>query len=162
MANKKGTRWTKYSSLQDRFEDKFDKTNSCWNWRSISNGDYGYGSFRMSEKTEGAHRVSWKIYKGEIPEGLFVLHRCDNRRCVNPDHLFIGTNNDNMQDMKSKGRSRSLRGEESGNSKLTNEQTKEIRKLLKTGLFQREIAKMFGVSHQLISAIKVGDCRAHV
>lgn len=95
-------------NLADRFFKHVNKTDSCWLWTASKNhkgyGQFGIGS-RKNIKMVKAHRASWILHNGEIPEGLFVLHTCDIRHCVNPAHLFLGTNADNMCDMISKGRS---------------------------------------------------------
>ncbi len=88
----------------DRFFSKVEKTESCWNWIAAIRGKSGYGAFRLNGKTQSAHRVSYVLHKGEIPEDLLICHSCDNRRCVNPNHLFICTYYENMQDCKNKGR----------------------------------------------------------
>lgn len=75
----------------------------CWEWTSVIGKD-GYGVMKISKKNEGAHRVSWRLNKGEIPPGLCVLHRCDNPICVRPSHLFLGTKSDNTRDAIFKGR----------------------------------------------------------
>lgn len=87
----------------ERFFDKILKTESCWIWTGGSRGN-GYGAFKLNGKVVDAHRVSYMIHKGDIPDHKLICHTCDNRSCVNPDHLFIGTHSDNMQDCKSKGR----------------------------------------------------------
>lgn len=90
-----------------RFWDKVDKSGDCWLWTAgITAGKYGIIS--ISGKRHYAHRVSWELVNGPVPEGLFVLHKCDVRRCVRPDHLFIGTHDDNMADMMAKGRHSSV------------------------------------------------------
>lgn len=86
-----------------RFTKHVEKTESCWLWRGAVD-TAGYGDCWFRGRTTGAHRVSWQIFRGEIPDGLFVLHKCDNPICVNPDHLFLGTHSDNMQDASAKGR----------------------------------------------------------
>ena len=87
----------------DRFFQKVNKTGFCWEWLAGKDKD-GYGKIKIRGKTLQAHRVSWGIHNGPIPEGIGVLHRCDNPSCVNPLHLFLGTTLDNMRDRDAKGR----------------------------------------------------------
>ncbi len=82
-----------------RFWDKVDKSGKCWIWRG-SKLKTGYGRFHFAGKTITAHRISWMLAHGSIEEGMHVLHKCDNPPCVNPDHLYIGTHTQNMQDKK--------------------------------------------------------------
>lgn len=90
--------------LQKRFWAKVTKTKGCWNWQACVN-ESGYGIFGIQKKRiDRAHRISWRLTKGEIPKGIFVCHACDNPRCVKPAHLFLGSNQDNVTDMVRKGR----------------------------------------------------------
>ena len=93
------------NTLLSRFWKYVDKTDSCWNWIGTLN-DSGYGVIHEGKNgpQQRAHRVAWTIYGKDIPEGLLLLHRCDNRRCVREEHLFLGTHQDNTDDMISKGR----------------------------------------------------------
>lgn len=101
--------------LEVRFWRSVDKTDTCWNWTASVN-TYGYGQIRdEAGKYTTAHRVSYKLHSAAIPEGQSVLHRCDNRRCVNPAHLFLGTQADNMRDKTEKGRQ--ARGDRHGMSR---------------------------------------------
>ena len=140
-----------------RFWSKVEKTESCWNWIA-SKSRKGYGKFWMAGRTS-AHRASWRINKGPIPQGLWVLHRCDNPSCVRLDHLFLGTNSDNMKDCADKGRLDIQKrpwmrwGERNHKAKLTNEKVGMIRSSQKAG---RELAKEFGVSETAIRYARSG------
>lgn len=126
----------------------------CFIWighlrgKAANNGKYG--AFKIGDKNKLAHRVSYELYKGKIPDGIKVCHQCDNPICVNPDHLFLGTHADNMKDMATK--LRGTNGEKGFNSKLTKDQVIEIRKLAGTKL-RKEIAKQFNVSIPSITEI---------
>lgn len=94
-----------------------------------------------------AHRVAWRLVNGPIPEGMWVLHHCDNPSCVNPKHLFLGTPKDNAQDMIKKGRQGDNRGENAGGAKLTAEDVRAIRReYARGGVTQRALARRYGVS----------------
>lgn len=139
--------------IEQRFSTKFIIDESgCWNWQSSIDGA-GYGMIATQKGVHlKAHRFSWTLSRGEIPESLFVLHRCDNRRCVNPDHLFLGTHQDNMDDMVSKGRLPPHNGEKNGASKLTEEKVLAIRSDPRS---QSKIAVDYGVTQTAISKIKL-------
>ena len=133
-----------------RFFNKFRKADGCWNW--LANKCNGYGQLSRGRKMPpiSAHRVSWIIYRGPIPEGMWVLHQCDNRACVNPDHLFLGTAQDNTNDMMKKGRDGHgcCYGETAYNHKLTEDVVLQIRSSV--GVKQRDLAKRFGVCQRVI------------
>jgi hypothetical protein len=132
-------------SLATRFEKKIRKSDSCWIWIAATS-KFGYGRFLFNGKNTAAHRVAWTIYRGEIPKGMFVLHKCDVRNCVNPDHLFLGTQDDNMKDCAKKGRFKS-RPKYYNLRKLTSDKVAEIIRLKsESGLSISEISKIVGIS----------------
>ena len=92
----------KNGSKPDQSKQHYQGLDRCWNW--LGNRRSGYGRFGIQGKSMGAYRASWLIHRGAIPEGMLVMHRCDNPRCVNPDHLQLGTHADNMADCRAKGR----------------------------------------------------------
>lgn len=138
----------KHGSVEDRFWRHVIKGNDCWLWRSAGYPS-GYGALKVAGSMKPAHRISWEIHRGSIPEGMLVCHTCDVRRCVRPDHLFLGTNLDNMADMRSKGRKIYHGGHPP--RKLSADQISEIKELLSQGLLQREVAARFDVTQATIS-----------
>lgn len=141
-------RWTK--TIHERFFDKVDKTDACWIWKGSKN-QKNYGMFVYKGRVHMAHRVAYMEWKGEIPDGRLVCHTCDNPSCVNPDHLFVGSNQDNMDDMKAKGRQKSLSGEENKNSKLTWDAVHDIRT---SPLSVRQLMKKYEVSDMTVYAVR--------
>ena len=133
-----------------------DAETGCRNL-SIRPDASGYPVFGWGGKKRKAHRVAYELSRGPIPEGMFVCHRCDNRRCIEPTHLFIGTNADNTADRNSKGRQ--AKGERSGAAKLTEAQVIQIRSAAGT---HREIAERFGVAPTTIANIRNGENWTHV
>lgn len=134
-----------------RFWDKVLKTESCWNWTrtKVHNREYGQISFRCKKYL--THRFSWMIHNGAIPDGKIVCHKCDNESCVNPSHLFLGTNMENTADMLSKGREK--RGEAHKSSKLNNGQILKIRAEFKIPKSIAQIARDFEIGETTVRNI---------
>jgi len=163
--------------LYERFWEKVQKSDGCWEWtsRRQPHPGYDYGVFTIANKQKRAHRVSWELTYGQVPAGLHVLHKCDNASCVRPDHLFLGTSKDNMQDASRKGRTatgdahvsrkypeRLARGERSGNAKLTTAIVVDIRRALRAGKSVNTLACLFGVHYETIRDIKCGRTWKHL
>lgn len=143
-------------TIEARLNAYLDKTGECWLWTK-NTYNYGYGKLSIGRsKQVRAHRYMYEKYKGEIPQGMNVLHTCDNPRCCNPKHLFLGNQKANMSDAKEKGRIgyRTFYGENHANSKITMEIANKIRELYKSGnYYQRELGEIFGVSQPVVSRI---------
>lgn len=154
-------------SLEERFWAKVEPTDDgCWLWTG-SRFPAGYGRLRsLAERY--AHRCAWMIFNGPIPDGLHVLHHCDNPPCVRPDHLWLGTPLDNMRDRDAKGRGRHdgpikpLRGSENGNARLNETSVLEIIRLAEAGVKHTEIARSFGVHPTTVDLIAAGRRWAHL
>lgn len=142
----------------DNFFSKLYLTPGCWVWKVVQKAN-GYGYFYYAGLVSRAHRFSYEYFVGSIPDGLVVCHRCDNRACVNPNHLFVGTQQDNINDMKAKGRGRSPVGVKNGSAKLNDEIVRKIRASTKSG---REIAKEFGIAESGVSNIRKMKIWKHV
>lgn len=140
-------------------------SHGCWRWQKFIQNN-GYGKVGTGGgKTAGAHRVSFKAFKGEIPSGLDVCHSCDVRDCVNPDHLFLGTRSDNILDAVAKGRmnlTKRARGQDHHASKLTEADVRAILARLATGERYRTIADAFNITPPLVGHIKHGRVWKHV
>lgn len=125
----------------------------CWDWAGTRNW-LGYGEFKVGRKLHGAHRWIYMQINGPLPSGYNVCHRCDNPGCVNPDHLFPGTQSENLKDSASKGRHQHQKTNERNPSrKLTWDQAREIKRLIKDGVTQKAIANWFRVSPTAIGSI---------
>lgn len=123
----------------------------------------GYGFFCHQQVTKRAHRASWEIYRGAIPDGKHVLHSCDNRLCVNPDHLSLGSHQENMADRNRKGRAKGPKGESAARSKLKTAQVLEMRRLHERNeLTPKQIANRFDVDSGTVYRILKGSLWKHV
>lgn len=144
----------------ERFMRFVQKSETCWLWTGAKCNSFGHGRFDNSS----AHRASWKLFRGPIPFGLHVLHRCDNPPCVNPNHLFVGTARDNILDCIAKGRRRNNapKGENHSDAILTESQVLEIRKLRALGFNNPQLAEKYGVSRENISAIATRRTWKHI
>lgn len=131
-------------TLEERFWDKVQKTGMCWVWTGCKQSQ-GYGQIRIKRKCELAHRVSWELTNGRIADNTQVLHKCDNPACVRPDHLFLGSQQDNVDDMVAKGRNKNGAAFESRNSaKLTPGQVLWVRSLESPN--RSDLSKLLGVT----------------
>jgi len=154
----------KMKTHKQRFWDKVQigNNNECWEWKAQLN-EKRYGILWYNRKNTRAHRMSWMIHHGDVPMGMCVLHKCDNPSCVNPAHLFLGTNKDNSVDMMRKGRNNPPKGEDSYRAILTEKKVIKIRKLWSSGIWkQREIANMFGIDRSHVSEIVRRDIWKHI
>lgn len=159
--------------LSERFWSKVKKSNGCWEWQAcISTA--GYGKIGYKGKSIEAHRISYELSFGEIPNGMSICHSCDNRKCVRPDHLFVGSHRENMMDAKAKGRmvhgdshwmvkypELRMRGSSHPKSRLIEEEVSLIR-LLSLVHNQKFLAKQFNVSEPTISEIVTNKRWKHV
>jgi hypothetical protein len=148
------------------FEDRWAKKvirrgdDECWGWSGSKyqhpiTKEPTYGAISINGKRTSAHRAVWMHLHGEIPEGMVVMHSCDNPECTNPKHLFLGTYSDNMQDMTNKGRhpGKFRYGEQTCSAKLNNEKAMEIRRLVAEGMTHRAAGELFGVSSVTVTNI---------
>ena len=133
-------------TVEERFWSKVDRRgdDECWEWQaSLSRG--GYGQFMLEGKPRRASRMAWRMAHGSDAGLLCVCHTCDNRKCVNPNHLFLGTHADNLADMRAKGRAPSRKGERMIRRKLTPEQAARAAQMLADGVTKTAIGRVYGV-----------------
>lgn len=148
-------------TLSERFWTKVQRTETCWLWIRYRNKD-GYGRFMFEGRVWNAHRISYRLHYGDIPQGQEVMHVCDNPPCVNPAHLKTGTHRENIRDMLEKKRGRSPVGTQSPNAKITPEAVRQIRTLSKQGVHQKLIAKRFGITQSTVSKVVLRLAWRHV
>ena len=151
-------------SLEDRFWNHVDKSGDCWIWTAHTKTGKGYGRIGAGGRDGKyllAHRVSYQLHKGEIPENMVVMHKCDNPRCVNPEHLSIGTPAMNIKEAYDKGRKITpfKAGEAHHIAVLTEENVREIRS---SPLKSSELARRIGCSPNAISAVRLGKTWKHI
>ena len=157
-----------------RFLDKVQTSDGCWMWRGAKSVRTGYGSFSIGGKSEWAHRASWRLLRGPIPAGLWVLHTCDVRPCVNPAHLYLGTVADNSRDAVARRRTATGQrngvhthpetrrfGQAVGTAKLTEERILEVLTDLAAGTMQSVAASRHGVSRGAVQQILSGRTWSH-
>jgi len=140
-----GIKRKKKTKSEKFFENiSIDRKRGCINWMGYTYGGR-YGGITIDQKSVRVHRLSWELFYGKIPKGLLVCHHCDNTLCVNPTHLFLGTQKDNMQDMYKKNRQAPNCGSLNGRAKVTENNVIEIRKNFKKGLSLKELS----IKHKL-------------
>lgn len=148
------------SVISDEYfaERSIKQPSGCWEW-SLRVSCNGYGQAKVRQKIWMAHRLSWEHFHGPIPDGLIVCHKCDNRKCINPSHLFLGTTQDNVDDKMSKGRFVTTPGVKNGHAKLTDQQVLSIKNDDRS---QSAIAADYGISQSNVSLIKRGTAWRHL
>lgn len=149
-----------YPNLQVHIKAGIIEKDGHWIWQKSKVGGKEYGGLESKGRKLLAHRASYEAFVGEIPEGMNVCHTCDIRACVNPAHLFLGTQQDNQTDMVKKDRQ--AKGEAHGRKKLSEKNVIVIKHMLKEGIHQRKIAKRYGLTQAAISLINVGVNWSHV
>lgn len=143
---------------------KIGLNDQCWEWQKAKSR-FGYGWLTWNGVCTGAHRIAWVLTNGEIPEGMCVLHKCDNPPCCNPNHLFLGTRADNCADMRKKGRDKYVGkpGEANSQAKLSKEDVIRIRMIYKRGVItQRMIAAEYGITRESVKDILQGKNWRHI
>ncbi|OLU09272.1 HNH endonuclease signature motif containing protein [Achromobacter denitrificans] len=158
MASYLGASTRRAATPLDLFETKFTKGPGCWLWQGGRNR-LGYGQFCADAVKITAHRFSYMAYVGPIASGLCVCHRCDTPACVNPSHLWLGTNAENSVDRSNKGRSSRIYGEQNKASRLTDCQVMAIRSSMAS---ERVVASQYGVAPSTVHRIRTGQSWTHL
>lgn len=156
--------WHKHiETSEERFWRRVNKNtdSGCWEW-SGSLTKKGYGFFKVNKENVPTHRFSWALHFGEIPDGLYVCHTCDNRKCCNPERLFLGTQFDNMQDMVRKGRNANVKGDKNPRATLTESNVIEIRNMWDSGSSIKDLSFMFSSPKTTINNIVSGNTWKHL
>lgn len=157
----KATKKEKLSRLKELYEKQVIRQEACWDWKGTLHRT-GYAVIQYDGKQIGAHKASWLIHKGALTEKLWVLHKCDNKKCTNPEHLYLGSPSRNSLDREERQRRPIKRGIFHPNSKLTDEQVLEIKKLIRIGVPMTKISRDFKISYGSIEAIKNRKTWKHV
>lgn len=152
---------TSHGSVGDRLKAHGweEDENGCWNWTGVIT-PFGYGHMSVGNKQQRVHRLAYKAWVGDIPDGLVVRHKCDNRKCFNPNHLELGTHKDNIQDAIDRGRWRTPKGIQHGMVKLTEQEVLDIR--ADTCHTRKQLAQVYGVTAASIGNIKAGRTWKHL
>lgn len=148
-----------YSAALGRFLDKIEKSDSCWIWKGTC-FHVGYGAFWFKGNHQYAHRISYEMFKGKIEDGKLVCHTCDNRKCVNPAHLFLGKKQDNVSDMMIK--KRHAKGQMKINHKLIDKNIPIMRILRLRGYSYKRIGEIFGVNPETSRMACLGITWKHI
>ncbi|MEG4286266.1 HNH endonuclease signature motif containing protein [Microcoleus sp. A006_D1] len=152
----------KYLPLSQRLENHITSKDNCW-LTDLPNNGHGYCKISVNGKTKYAHRIAYEVYKGKIPENMQVCHSCDIPGCINPSHLFIGTQQENLIDCINKGRSNKPKGENHHKAKLNESNVRQIKSLLvESNLTLKQIAEIFDVGIGAISDIKKNKTWKHI
>lgn len=165
LGNKERIFWSIATEEQKRerlkmfFESKVVRKEGCWDWKGSLDKN-GYPQLYFGNTKAKGHRVSYEIYNGIIPDGLCVCHSCDNPKCTNPEHLWLGTKQENTEDEVKKGRQ--SKGEDRYNSKLNNEKVKKIREMISLGVTVSHLSRIYNVSFMCVQNIKNGKTWKHV
>lgn len=150
-----------YGEWVNRFHSYYKKNNKngCWEWQRAKAKSFGHGLYSRNQKTIMAHRASWEIHCGKIPDKKCVLHKCDNPICVNPNHLFLGSRAENVSDMVSKKRNSWAKGEAHGKTRLSGS---DVSKIYLSSMTAKDLSKRYKIGETTVYDIKKGKTWAHV